>query len=215
MNNERLRSRLPMADEGGLSFLTMPTIALVALTACTPSGPDDGNVGQAADTIANEATEEPVTRLSALEALLLRLGEPPLAENCAADTTIYRVSRLDWEEGAAAVRVFSGPDDEHGYRSVFSPALGQAISSDGWLDDRTWDGVEAQIRNSDFWNIESDEFADEQYGGVMFVEGCKDGEYHYIESEPEHFWLDGIVNRFSRIGKLQWLETGVRDFSER
>ncbi len=189
-------------------------ISLLFLTACSPQSADEDAAEQATTTETDgsaEVTEEPI---SALQALLQRLGEPPLAENCAEDVTTYRVARLDWAEGAAAVRVFSGPDGR-GYRSVFSAALGQAISSDGWLDERMWDRVEREYDLSDFWYIESDEFTDDysRFGGVMFVEACKDGVYHYLESDPDHHWLRHIVGLLSRIGKLEWLETGTRDFS--
>ncbi len=182
-------------------------LALLTLTACTPPATDDNDVEQAAVSNADEIAAEGVAGASVLEALLRRLGEPPLAQNCAEDTTSYRVARLDWEQGAAAVRVFWGPDGG-GYRSVFSPALGEAISSDGWLDERMWNRVEREFRASDFWNIDSDEFADEYARGVMFLEACKDGVYHHLESDPRHHWLRHIVSLLSRIGKLEWLESG-------
>ncbi|MDJ0911008.1 MAG: hypothetical protein QNI99_17635 [Woeseiaceae bacterium] len=186
-------------------------LALLTFSACTPPSTDDSEVAISDEAAIEEVSEEPTAHTSQLDALLDRLGEPPLAGNCAADITTYRISRLEWERGAAAVRVFSGPDGE-GYRSVFSAALGESISSDGWLDERTWNRVETEFEFSDFWNIASDEFAEDyQREGVMFVEGCKDGVYHHLQSEPRHHWLSRMVTMLSRIGKLQWLETGRSD----
>ena len=211
MNSELFRPPTAAAIQNMLRTLKTVAIALLALTACSPPSTDDSGSEQPAEATADEPAEAPVTELSVLEALLERLAEPALAGNCVPDTTTYRISRLVWEEGAAAVRVFSREDD-HGYRSVFSPAIGQAMSSDGWLDDRQWNRVETEFQFSGFWDIGTDEFADEYARGVMFVEACKDGEYHYIESDPRNAWLSRLVEMLSRIGKLQWLATGRRDF---
>ena len=129
----------------GLAF------AILAIAACTPPSADDSNAGEPVEPATDAVPEESTPQVSQLDALLDRLGEPPLADNCAPDITTYRISRLEWERGAAAVRVFSGPgDDDRGYRSVFSAALGQAISSDGWVSERMWDRIETEFDFSDF-----------------------------------------------------------------
>ena len=213
MNSELCR---PSTSAVRLSRLRVPlglALTFLALAACSPPETDESSDVPGEPSM-DEAPAEPVAQLSVLEALLDRLGEPVLAENCTTDTTVFRIARLEWDSGAAAVRVFSGPDeDDRGYRSVFSAAPGEAISSDGWLDERTWDSVYTEFQITDFWNIESDQFSDgNHYGGVLFVEACKKGAYHFLEAEPNHHWLDRLVTLLARIGKLQWLETGRRDF---
>ena len=213
MNSEHLRPAASAAVplRGVLAGLTL---AILATAACTPPSTDDSNAGEPVESATDAVPEEPTPQVSQLDALLDRLGEPPLAGNCAPDITTYRISRLEWERGAAAVRVYAGPgDDDRGYRSVFSEALGQAISSDGWVNERTWDRIESEFDFSDFWNIETDEFADGSVRyGFMYIEACKDGVYHHLRSRPDHHWLSRIVSLLSRTGKLQWLETGRRDY---
>ena len=187
-------------------------LLLLFLCACSPPSAQSDAAIQPAPDEADEAPSVAEPAVSQLQQLLQRLGEPSMEDNCEADVTTYRLVRLDFQQHASAVRVFSGPDDR-GYRSVFSPQPEEAISRDSWIDERTWNSIESEFRIRDFWQLDQSDFGRGTRRGVMYLEGCKDGMYHRLEGEPGTNWLSSIESRLSRTGQLDWLAGGRREYN--
>ena len=136
---------------------------------------------------------------------LERLDEPALWENCGADVTSYRILKFDAGQYAAAVRI-SHDTSAGSYRSATSTSPTMIKSLDGYVDDRMWQRVEAQFSAAGFWNLQSVRRANGAAGPRIYVEACKDGQYRAVERGPGDPDLAPIVDTFTRVGRLEWLE---------
>jgi len=181
-------------------------LAVLTATACTPPATDELDVEQPT-AATGEPLEVAVDQGSNIQRYLQRLAEPSLSENCSGEFASYRLLKLDADEHVAAVRVSWGADGG-AYRSVFSSSPDQAISSDGYVDERMWYLIEAEIGYADFWNLESERNVTGFDEPSFYLEACKNGEYQWLQRDLDDTWLARIVRIFTLVGNLEWLEAG-------
>ncbi len=204
-------STRPRAETPADARFIVAVVFVLLLAGCSPQPADDGTADPPPAANANDSAADVETAVSELDRLLLRLGEPSMAGQCDPEVTTYRLVRLDWQQHAAAVRVFAGADDR-GYRSVFSRVPDETISRDSYVSETAWAQIDAEFRIKDFWNLDPADFGPGGDRGVMFLEACKEGEYHWLEGEPGETWLNTLEDRLARTGQLEWLAGGSRNY---
>lgn len=193
-----IRKLLPRSDWMPFGL----ALAVVMATACSPPAMDEPDL---------EPPTTAVAQGSSIQNNLQRLGEPSLAENCSGEYPSYRLLKLDTDRYVAAVRVsWDANKGAYGgaYRSVFSSSPTMAKSSEGHVDERMWSRIEAEFGYADFWNLESEREVSGVSEPSLFLEACVDGEYHWLQRRLGDTWLSRIVQIFTLVGKLEWLETG-------
>ena len=78
----------------------------------------------------------------------------------------------------------------------------------GYVDERMWNRLEAEIGYADFWNLESEGDVNRFNEPSFFLEACANGKYHWLQRRLGDTWLARIVRIFTLVGKLEWLEGG-------
>lgn len=207
MKNERHRISTAATLPCGRWIPFGLALAVLTVTACTPPATDEPDVTQPTAVATEETLEVAVVQSSNIQPYLQRLAEPSLSENCSGEFTSYRLLKLDADQHVAAVRI-SWNADEGAYRSVTSLSSDRAISSEGYVNERTWNRIEAEMGYADFWSLESERNASGFDEPSFFLEGCKNGEYHWLQRNQSDTWLARIVRIFTSVGKLEWLDTG-------
>lgn len=182
-------------------------LAVLTATACTPPESDEPDVALSTADAAEETPSVAAAHGSNVEQYLQRLEEPSLSDSCSGELASYRFVKINVDGRVASVRIWWA-DDWGSYRSVFSASPDEAISSDGMMDERMWNRIEAEIGYSDYWNLETVRNVIEPIRPSFFLEGCRNGEYHWVHRQLNDNWLSRFVPLFTSVGKLEWLESG-------
>ena len=186
----------PMSAARASRTLASPSVASVASR--TPA---------ATATVADDRRPSPRTRQSVpnLQEHLDRLAEPTLWEDCGSDKTSYRLLKFDANQYLAAVRI-THDANAGAFRSVTSESPDSSIGLDGYVDDRMWTLVETRMESSGFWSLQTDPNADNADSIRIYLEACRNGAYHALQSGPRDSRLAQVAQIFARVGKLDWLE---------
>jgi len=182
-------------------------LAVLTATACTPPATDEPEVVQSTSAAAEPSSDVSANRGPDIQHYLDRLAEPALWENCSEEPTSYRLLKFDTDQYVAAVRI-SHDSQAGAYRTATSSSPDRTKSLDGFVGDRMWRRLEAEIGYADFWNLESERNVSRFNEPSFFLEGCADGEYHWVQRRLADIWLARIVQIFMSVGRLEWLEAG-------
>jgi hypothetical protein len=129
-----------------------------------------------------------------------KLSEPKLWQNCKTDETTYRILEISAGYTVAAVRV-ARAEDEIVFTAVSTTVPNKTTGRFGPVAEPDWTQLEDYIEAADFWNMDSDWNVWRLDGIDIYLEACKNGEYHVIKREPIELDIADLVGLFSTFPK--------------
>ncbi len=125
-----------------------------------------------------------------------RLTEPKMWKSCKANETTYRVLEIPPNRNVSAVRV-ARTDDEITFRTVTSTLPDNTAGAFGSVEIEMWENLEKLIAEADFWNMDSEWNVWRPDGTEIYIEGCKNGQYHVAKREPFDPDISDLMEFFS------------------
>ena len=130
---------------------------------------------------------------------LERVSEPTLWDTCKGKTTTtYRASKITPDRSVETVRI-TRTGDTITIRAATS-RLGEDLAvtdeSVTWED---WVQLEGFAQTIGFWYLISEWRTFRPDGTVVYIEGCRRGEYHAIKRKPLDFEIEDLMNHLQAL----------------
>ena len=140
-----------------------------------------------------EEVTPPLDFRLAFSYFLERVSEPTLWDTCKDKTTTYRVTKITPDRSVETVRITRTGDAITVITAT--SRLGDELSvtdeSVTWDD---WVQLEGFAQTMSFWHLTSEWSTFRPGGTVVYIEGCRRGEYHAIKRKPLDFEIEDLMN---------------------